>query len=249
MMSILAKGQNLGLFEKQIYVAPTGDTLPYRILYPKNFDSSKTYPLVLFLHGAGERGKDNESQLTHGAKLFLDEVNREKYPAIVIFPQCRKESYWGSVTVDRTKNPLSLSFNYTNPPTPPLVSAIALVNELIKKGNVEKSRVYIMGLSMGGMGTFEAVYRNPKLFAAAVPICGGGDVNLYDKRVKKVPFWIFHGAIDGVVNVVESRKMVAKLKALKADVSYTEYPDVNHNSWDNAFAEKDLLPWMFTHKR
>ena len=102
---------------------------------------------------------------------------------------------------------------------------------------------------MGGMGTFESVYRYPGMYAAALPICGGGDVNHYDKRVTKTAFWVFHGGADAVVNVKLSQEMVAKLKSLKAEVKYTEYPGVNHNSWDNAFAEKDYLSWMLAHKK
>ena len=102
---------------------------------------------------------------------------------------------------------------------------------------------------MGGMGTFEAVYRAPGLFAAAAPICGGGDVARYDKRVRKVPFWVFHGDADAVVGVKQSRDMVAKLKTLRNKVKYTEYPGVNHNSWDNAFAETDFLAWMFAQRK
>ena len=101
---------------------------------------------------------------------------------------------------------------------------------------------------MGGMGTFESVYRYPGMYAAAAPICGGGDVNRYDKRITKTAFWVFHGAADAVVNVKLSQEMVDKLKILKASVKYSEYPGVNHNSWDNAFAEADYLSWMFSHK-
>ena len=102
---------------------------------------------------------------------------------------------------------------------------------------------------MGGMGTFEAVYRYPKLFAAATPICGGGDSKHYNKRVRKVPFSIYHGDSDVVVGVKESQQMVARLKSLKANVRYKEFPGVNHNSWDNAFAEPDYLSWMFSKKK
>lgn len=102
---------------------------------------------------------------------------------------------------------------------------------------------------MGGMGTFESVYRYPELYAAALPICGGGDAKSYDKRVKKTAFWIFHGADDAVVDVKLSREMLAKLKSLKVENKYSEYPGVNHNSWDNAFAEPAFLSWMFAHKR
>lgn len=247
--TLQARAQDFSEFKKDVYTSSAGHTLPYRILYPKNYDQTKKYPLVLFLHGAGERGDDNEKQLVHGSKLFLDSANREKYPAIVIFPQCASESYWANVDVDRTKSPLTLMFDYTRPTMPPLQAAIELVQKTIAAGSVDPARIYITGLSMGGMGTFEAVYRYPDLFAAAAPICGGADLKAYDKRVAKIPFRVFHGADDAVVHVNHSREAVAKLKSLKAKVVYIEYAGVNHNSWDNAFAEPDFLSWMFSHKR
>jgi predicted peptidase len=237
--------QHHNLFQHKVFIGGKGDTLPYRILYPENYDSTKKYPLILFLHGAGERGNDNEKQLVHGSSLFLDSLNRHRFPSIVIFPQCPTDSYWASVLVDRTQSPLSLAFDYTFSPTAPMQNVISLVREFIERKKVKNSKAYIMGLSMGGMGTFEAVYRHPELFAAAIPICGGGDVSRYDKRIKKIPFWVFHGDKDSVVDVKHSRDMVAKLKKIKAKVKYTEYPGVNHNSWDYAFAEQDLLNWLF----
>jgi predicted peptidase len=185
----------------------------------------------------------------HGAKLFLTDENRKQYRGIIIFPQCPSENSWSTVKVDNTKTPREFSFDYTRTSNWPLVSAIELIKRTIGEGSVDKKRVYIAGLSMGGMGTFEAAYFNPKLFAAAMPICGGGDAAHYDKRVKKIPFWVFHGAVDAVVDVKYSRQMVERLKQLKADVRYTEYPEVNHNSWDNAFAEPDFMKWMFDHKK
>lgn len=225
--------------------------LPYRILYPENYDKAKKYPLVLVLHGGGERGSDNENQLTHGAKMFSSAETRKNFPAIVLFPQCSNEdgAYWAATTIDRTKQPFAIEFDYSKPVQWPLQASVDLVKKLIQEEAVDKSRIYVTGLSMGGMGTFEAVYRNPDLFAAALPICGGGDLKLYDSRVAKTPFWIFHGAVDAVVDVKLSRDMVTKLKSLKADVKYTEYPGVNHNSWDNAFAEPEFLKWMFSKKR
>ena len=196
--------QDLSLYEKREYKTADGHTLPYRLLYPKNYDKTKKYPVILFLHGAGERGNDNEKQLTHGAK---------------------RPSNW------------------------PLEATLAVVQQLTKQESVDPRRLYIMGLSMGGMGTFEELYRHPNVFAAAAPICGGADVAAYDKRVRKTPFWVFHGAADSVVPVENSRQIVEKLKELKVPVQYTEYPGVNHNSWDNAFAEPQLLPWMFSHSR
>jgi len=239
----------LDIYEKKEFKYADGQVLPYRILYPENYDKNKKYPLLLLLHGAGERGKDNEKQLTWGSKLFITAENRKNFPAIVVFPQCPEESFWAVTKIDRTTTPFKIEFDYTAEPNWPLAAANALVIKLSNEEGVDKSRVYISGLSMGGMGTFESVYRYPDLYAAALPICGGGDVNHYDKRVAKVPFWVFHGAVDAVVNPQLSRDMVEKLKSLKAEVKYSEYPGVNHNSWENAFAEKDYLNWMLLHKK
>lgn len=248
-LSFGANAQDLSLYQKKEYAYSEGKTLPYRILYPDNYDNTKKYPLVLFLHGSGERGNDNEKQLVHGSKLFLTADNRKNFPAIIVFPQCPENSYWSSVTVDRSKTPTTFEFNYDNPINWPLDAVQKLVQQLIKNEGVDKKRCYITGLSMGGMGTFEILYRFPKVFAAALPICGGGDAFRYDERVRKTSFWVFHGDADAAVNVNESRAMVNKLKSLKVDVTYTEYPNVNHNSWDNAFAEPTFLSWMFAHKR
>lgn len=249
LISIPVAGQGVStLFDSRIYLH-AGDSLPYRILFPKNYDRTKKYPLILFLHGAGERGKDNLKQLTHGSLLFLADTIREKYPAIVIFPQCRENGYWGSVNVNRTTTPLTLTFDYDNAITPALEAATALVKETMRTQAVDHSRVYVIGLSMGGMGTFEIVHRNPKLFAAALPICGGGDTLRYTRRARQTPFWIFHGDQDNVVPVSLSRSMVDKLRSLRYRVQYSEYTGVNHNSWDKAFAEPDLLRWMFSNKR
>jgi predicted peptidase len=247
MMVVCLSGlaQDLELFQRKTFVSTDGKKLLYRILYPENYDSTKKYPLVLFLHGAGERGNDNEKQLTHGAKLFVTDENRKKFPAIVIFPQCAEESYWSTVKIDRTKTPIHFDFDYSRPASSDLSLTIALVKSLLKKKLIDKKRVYVMGLSMGGMGTFEIVFREPKLFAAAVPICGGGDVKHYDKRIKKTSFHVFHGEQDAVVNVNQSREMVEKIKQQGGKVVYKEYPNVNHNSWDNAFAEPDFLSWVF----
>lgn len=236
-------------YQKKEFAFGEGKTLPYRILYPGNYDKNKKYPLILFLHGAGERGDDNEKQLVHGAKLFLTEENKKNFPAIIVFPQCPEESSWAATKIDRTTQPFKIEFDYTAEANWPLIAANELVKKLSNEESVDKSRIYITGLSMGGMGTFESVYRYPGLYAAALPICGGGDKARYDKRIIKTAFWVFHGAADAVVDVKLSREMVEKLKSLKTEIKYSEYPGVNHNSWDNAFAEKDYLSWMFAHKR
>jgi predicted peptidase len=236
-------------YVKKSYSNKDGQVLPYRILYPENYNKENKYPLVLVLHGAGERGSDNESQLVHGSKLFLDSLNRIKYPAIVIFPQCPENQYWSSIKIDRSENPYKLDIRYEEDANWPLQSALDLVKQLTKEESVDQNRIYIMGLSMGGMGTLEAISRKPKLFAAAVPICGAGDPASCEKYADKVPLWFFHGAKDKVVDVKYSRILVERLNELKAEVRYNEYPDVEHNSWENAFSDPDLLPWMFTKKK
>jgi predicted peptidase len=205
--------------------------------------------LILVLHGAGERGADNEKQLTHGSTLFLQETNRKNFPGIVVFPQCPESEFWSSVAIDRSTKPVTFVFDYSVPPTASLTNVTGLITKLIKEEGVDASKVYITGLSMGGMGTFEMVYRNPNLFAAAMPICGGGDTGRYDQRILKTSFWIFHGGQDPVVDVKWSREMVDKLKQLKGDVTYSEYPTVQHDSWTNAFAEPKFMSWLFSHQR
>jgi predicted peptidase len=241
--------QDLSLYEKKEFVLAEGKRLPYRILFPENYDRNRKYPLLLFLHGAGERGTENERQLVHGSKIFLQPENRKQFPAIVVMPQCPWESFWAAVKIDTSKRPFALSFDYSGEPNWPLIAANELVKQLIRSEAVDTRRVYIAGLSMGGMGTFESVFRYPDLYAAALPICGGGDTKLYDQRVKQTKFWVFHGDADVVVDVQLSREMVTKLTEKKVSVLYTEYPGVNHNSWDNAFAEPDFLKWMFQQKR
>jgi predicted peptidase len=244
--TFLVKAQN-ERFEAKEFVDSKGTNLKYRILLPENYDAKVKYPVLLFLHGAGERGDDNASQLTHGSAALLDFV--KKTPAIVILPQCPKEDYWASVKFNRAKYPLDLDFNYNYDETKALHAAVELVKDFVKTKKADKKRIYITGLSMGGMGTFEAVFRYPKLFAAAAPICGGADVKSYEMMKSKIPFRIYHGDVDGVVPVKLSREITELMKAKKYDVVYKEYPGVNHNSWDNAFKETEYLSQLFAFKK
>jgi len=150
--------QDSTLYEKKEYTSSNGKVLPYRILYPEQYDKSKKYPLILFLHGAGERGSDNEKQLKHGSALFTGDSNRKKFPCIVVFPQCPTDSSWNSVKIDRSKTPLLFDFDYRAPEKLPLNAAVELVKKIVNEESVDKSRLYITGLSMGAMGTFEAEY-------------------------------------------------------------------------------------------
>lgn len=135
--------QDSTLYEKKEYTPGNGKVLPYRILYPEQYDKSKKYPLILFLHGAGERGSDNEKQLIHGGTLFIADSNHKKFPSFVVIPQCPTDSAWSSVKIDRSKTPLSFHFDYTAPETWPLNAAIKLVKKIVSEESVDKSRLYI----------------------------------------------------------------------------------------------------------
>lgn len=247
LLSLSASSQDLSLFEKQLYVDGE-DTLPCRILTPVNFRQGQKYPLVVFLHGAGERGSDNEKQLTWGAGLFLDSLNRMKFPAIVVMPQCPMNAYWAVVTRG-LKDSLTFAVNSDTLPSTSMRLVLKFIDELSRSGRVDTRRIYIGGLSMGGMGTFDALARRPDLFAAAFTICGAGDPRMVRKYRKGLPVWVFHGDADVVVPVSNSRLMVNELRKVNARVKYTEYPGVNHNSWTPAFSEKDLLPWLFSQQK
>ncbi len=241
------QAQDLNLYQKQIFIA-AGDTMPYRLLLPENYEADKKYPLVLFLHGSGERGRDNELQLVHGGKLFLDAENRQKYPSIVVFPQCAADSYWSNVNIALQDSNRIFKFFKKGPKTKSMAMLLKLVDNLKNNYSIEPKQVYAAGLSMGGMGTFELVRRNPKFFAAAISICGGANTGTA-KKISKTHWWLFHGAKDNVVPPDLSRNMAKALSLAGADVKLTIYPLDNHNSWDSAFAEPGLLSWLFAQHR
>lgn len=243
--SCFAEAQSLSLYQKENIRSKAGFLLPYRILYPENYDPERAYPLVLFLHGVLERGRDNEQQLINGAKLFLKEENRKDYPAIVIFPQCPPESYWATVAIESNQYPIRIRFRYEEPPVAALEACMQLVEKLVEDKKADSRRLYIMGLSMGGMGTLEAISRYPDMFAAAVPMCGAGDTSYCSRYAGKVALWLFHGAEDKGIDPECSRSVVRTLKASGATVRYTEYPQTGHNCWDSALAEPTLVSWMF----
>lgn len=243
-ISFSGLAQNLSAYEKHLFIQ-NSDTLPYRLLLPENYDAGKKYPLILFLHGSGERGNDNELQLVHGAKFFLKDDVRKKFPAIIVFPQCPLNSFWSNLNF-KADSAGKRIFNFQSTAAPSLGMKLAneLLLQVIKKYPVNKKKVYVGGLSMGGMGTFEIAARNPKLFAAAFPICGGGDPATA-KNIRKIKWWVFHGAKDDVVPPSFSATMVNALRKAHANVKFSLYPNANHNSWDAAFAEPELLNWLF----
>lgn len=250
LIGFLSQGIWAQNFQKEQYIT-SGDTLNYQILYPKNFSEDKQYPLLLFLHGAGERGSDNEKQLVHGSKLFLDAFNKEAYPAIVIFPQCPTEDYWSNATIDREKKGLErFIFPPNKAPTKALDLVMKLMDQYSQQPYANTKQIYVGGLSMGGMGTWELLERKPDLFAAAFVICGAGNPGAASKFAQNTPLWLFHGAQDDVVVPTYSINMVKALLENGATPSYSLYAHANHNSWDTAFSEPKLLPWLFSkHKQ
>lgn len=221
--------------------------MPCRLLLPAGYDSSKQYPLVLFLHGAGERGSDNERQLTFGGKLFLRDSIREDFPAIVVFPQCPFSSFWSNVQLGFdvvAKHPV-FNFQTGGAPTRALELLMAMVKELMEELPIKKDQVYLGGLSMGAMGAFELVHRMPGTFAAAFTICGGAHpATAHDLR--QTAWWVFHGKKDPLVPMKLSEEIVEALRVAGADVKFTVYPDDFHNSWNNAFNEPGLMEWLFS---
>lgn len=246
LFSLLFVSQTIVLcqeFSKELFISDK-DSLPYRLLLPKNFDNAKKYPLIVFLHGAGERGNDNELQLVHGKDLFINMNKNNNFPSIVVFPQCSKNSYWANVS--RINN----SFSFLGDPTEnkSLKLVEGMINELQSNFKINSNQIYVGGLSMGGMGTFELVYRNPDMFAAAFAICGGANPKIGEK-ISKTNWRIYHGDKDFVVPVKLSIDMYNSIKSFNKNVYLKIYPNVNHNSWDNVFREPDLFKWLFSNSK
>ncbi len=229
-------------FEPRSFSTPDGGTLPYRLLVPAKIEAEKKYPLVIFLHGAGERGSDNALQLKNGAPAFAKPEAREKFPCFVFAPQCPKdkkwvEMEWGGVTGTAPADPGPIEKLV-------LSAADALAHEF----QIDPDRIYVTGLSMGGFGTWDLITRHPEKFAAAIPVCGGGD-KTKAAAAKAVPVWAFHGLEDKVVLPVRSQDMVAAVRAAGGTAALTEYPGVAHDSWTFAYSEANLLPWLFAQRR
>ncbi len=232
----LDQPDELAAFEARVYDDGQGHSLPYRLLVPS--EAEGPMPVLLFLHGAGERGDDNQRQLIHGKDVLLKAAR--EFGCIVIAPQCPAGDKWSNA--DWSKGII----NFHESPSVPMRMTIAVLDSLIEEYNVDTNRLYIMGLSMGGYGSWDAVCRWPGRFAATAPICGGGDVEKADLLVD-TPVWAFHGDADTVVPVELTRAMIQAIKDAGGEPKYTEYPGVGHNSWSPAFAEPDLLPWITSH--
>lgn len=225
-------------FEAKIYER-NGRRMPYRLFVPAGYDKNKKYPLVLWLHGGAGRGDDNEKQIaegnTLGATVWTKPENQAKNPAFVLAPQCPPGEWWANMDAERK-------------PSKHLETVVELVRDLQKQYAVDADRLYVAGQSMGGYGAWALISEYPEMFAAAIPLCGGGNV-ARAKKLVNVSIWAFHGDEDRAVDVRESRKMIEAVRQAGGNPKYTEYKGVGHTVWHQAFAEPELLPWVFAQKR
>jgi predicted peptidase len=215
----------------------------YRLLTPEAIKGGQKYPLVLFLHGAGERGDDNQSQIQHLPELMAQKPNRALYPTFLIAPQCRADHRW--VETPR-------AFDRSAPraaPGPQMQVVINIFEDVLANFPVDESRFYLTGLSMGGYGAWDLGTRLAERWAAVAPICGGGD-ELYADRLVGVPVWAWHGEDDDVVPVTRTRRMIEAIRAAGGQPRYSELEGVGHDSWTPAYTRVDgLLPWMFAQRK
>lgn len=230
------------LFEPREFVGAHGETLRYRLLKPSPYNADREYPLVIFLHGAGERGSDNKGQLKHGMAEFCKTKWREKYPCYVLAPQCPEGEKWVDVDWSAPSSDLPAKASKS------MELLFELADTMVEDSAVNDNRIYITGLSMGGYGTWDAIARRPSFFAAAIPICGGGDPKTAP-RFARLPLWCFHGDQDRAVPVKRSREMIEALQEAGGSPKYTEYAGVGHDSWTQTYANAEVLEWLFTQIR
>jgi predicted peptidase len=194
----------------------------YLLYLPKHYDQQDSWPLLLFLHGAGERGNDLDLVKTHGPPKLI--AAGKEFPFIVVSPQCPRDKSW---------EPMEL---------------VALLDEISSKYKVDSDRIYVTGLSMGGFGTWRLAAYAPHRFAAIAPICGGGET-YWTKQLVHLPVWAFHGAKDPGVPLERSQAMVDALKQNGGDARLTVYPDAGHDSWTATYDNPKLFEWLLAQKR
>ncbi|HXQ38768.1 MAG TPA: prolyl oligopeptidase family serine peptidase [Anaerolineales bacterium] len=237
-LAVLAVGQKREeVLVAKVYKGSQGRTMPYRLYVPENYDRQKRYPLVLYLHGGGGRGDDNRKQIEGGNSYIVDLLiahsTQAKNPSIVVVPQAPDVGWVGYDTIT---------------PTSYLSLALELIKDLESSYSIDANRRYVLGQSMGGLGTFAILTMQPKMFAAAVSVCGGGDESRA-AQIAHIPIWAFHGEVDQAVRVERSRNMIAALTKAGGKPKYTEYKAEGHVIWTRVVTEPELLPWLFSQKR
>lgn len=221
--NISAQNQTANLLQKEVKITEQID-INYLFFEPSNnkHTINGKKPLIIFLHGAGERGTDIEKVKVHGPPMIVE--TDKDFGFYVLSPQCRSNKRW---------NPKLLS---------------QLLDEVLANNkNIDQNRIYLTGLSMGGYGTYDWAILEPNRFAAIAPICGGSATHTrLIKAFKHIPIWIFHGAMDEVVPVNASIEIAKLLKKAKADIQFTIYPFVNHNSWTETYENPELYKWFLS---
>lgn len=194
----------------------------YNIFFPKKYKNGRqqTWPLIVFLHGAGERGNDVDKVIKKGPHKFIE---RNKLPFVILTPQCDHGEYWETDKV------------------------MCLIDLAIEQHAIDSNRIYLMGMSMGGFGTWQIANHHPDCFAAIVPICGGGSPYMAF-TLRNMPVWVFHGAKDTIIPILKSEEMVKSLRLEGNEVKYTVYPDAGHNVWDEAYNNPELYIWLLKHE-
>jgi predicted peptidase len=241
-MALMQSDKAVSEFAERSYELATADgkqTYCYRLLKPAETEPGKTYPVVVFLHGAGERGDDNSKQLLYLPERMAEPAWRQKFPCFLIAPQCPAEKRWVEVPWEAHEStPMT-------DPTPQMLAVAGMLEELLKSEPADPRRVYLTGLSMGGYGVWDFAMRRPERFAAVAPVCAGGDESKAG-RLAETPVWAFHGDADKTVPVERSRRMIEAIHAAGGKPKYTELPSVGHNSWNHAYSDASgLLEWMF----
>lgn len=216
--------------------------LPYRLVAPAAVAEGATYPLVVFLHGAGERGDDGVSALRHFADRMSAPSMRSRYPCFILVVQCPKDRRWVDADWSAATPP-----TFAERPTPALDAVMAALRTTVSSRPIDRSRIYLTGISMGGYGTWDLAARHPEWFAAAVPVCGGGDPAT-GPRLAGLPVRAVHGLKDGVVPPERTRAMVSAILAAGGSAELIE-PDCGHDAWTVAYTPEGSLDWMFAQRR
>lgn len=230
-----------GGMQKCQFTGANGKTLLYRLAEKASDDGSKI-PLVLFLHGAGERGDDNTAQLVHGVPELVTWLDAHERGYRLVAAQVPEGMRWVEVDWDATSHVMP------EEPSQTMGLLLELIDKLVADPSVDADRVYATGISMGGYGTWDLISRRPELFAAALPVCGGGDERQAPK-IASLPIWAFHGSADDAVPVCRSRNMVSALWAAGSNAHYREYPDGPHWIWTNTYGDPEVLSWFFRQRR
>ncbi len=223
-------------FAGRVYTSAAKQRMPYRLFVPPAYDKDKRYPLVLWLHGAGGAGTNNRAQISGdqipGTHTWTRPQNQSRYPTFVVVPQ--SPTNWISNGIE------SLS--------PEMLLVLEILEAVRAEFNIDASRIYVAGQSDGGVGAWNVITQRPDVFAAAIPLCGGGDPS-QAYRIANIPIWAFHGARDAIIPVAESRKMITAVRKVGGHPRYTEYRNLGHDIWVPVFAEPDLAGWLFAQHR